>query len=186
MVKIFLIHGAFGNSKENWFPWLKDKLEAQGSKVIVPDFPTPENQTLENWKKVFQPYYKDIDQKTIFIGHSLGPLFILNILGKLNQKVKAVFFVAGFLNFLGNKTFDKINKSFVEQDFNWSKVKQNCDNFFVYYSDNDPYIPKEQADKLSKKLGIKPILIKEAGHFNESAGYTKFDRLYGDIKGVLK
>jgi predicted alpha/beta hydrolase family esterase len=50
--------------------------EKEGNKVIVPTFPTPENQTLENRMKVFKPYLKEINENTIFVGHSLGPAFI--------------------------------------------------------------------------------------------------------------
>ena len=53
MNTIFLIHGAYGNPNENWFPWLKKQLENKRNKVIIPTFPTPEGQTLENWNKIF-------------------------------------------------------------------------------------------------------------------------------------
>ena len=38
---IFIFHGTEGHSQENWFPWLKAKLEEKGCKVFVPQFPTP-------------------------------------------------------------------------------------------------------------------------------------------------
>ena len=43
------------------------------------------------------------------------------------------------------------------------------------HSDNDPYVPTSEADKLSDALGVKSELVKNAGHFNEKAGYIKFD-----------
>ena len=110
MTKIFLIHGAFGNPTENWFPWLKQKLENFNHEVIMPQFPTPENQSLENWKKVFSEYKNKIDEDTIFIGHSLAPAFLLSVLEQINLKIKGVFFISGFLKSLGNETFDSINK----------------------------------------------------------------------------
>ena len=128
---IFIIHGAYGNPEENWFPWLKKELENLNIKVFVPSFPTPENQTLENWLKVFEDYKEYVDENTIFIAHSLGVPFVLRLLETLELKnpVKACFFVAGFSSFLG-KHFDELNRSFIEKSFDWKKIRKNCKSFF--------------------------------------------------------
>jgi len=186
MAKFFIIHRSYGNSKENWFPWLKKELEKKGNTVFVPDFPTPENQSLDSWMKVFEKYKKEIDENTVFIGHSLAPAFILSILEKTNTKIRACFFVSGFLNLLGNETFDKINKSFVDKKFNWKKIKQNCDRFYIIQSDNDPYVPMKEAVNLAEKLGTTVILIEKAGHFNENSGFKKFDFLLNLINSEIK
>ena len=57
MKNIFIIHGAYGNPEENWIPWLKTELERLGCNVSAPRFPTPENQSLENWTKIFNKYW---------------------------------------------------------------------------------------------------------------------------------
>ena len=180
-----MIHGAFGNPTENWFPWLKQKLEELNHEVIIPQFPTPENQSLDNWNKVFDEYKNKIDENSIFVGHSLAPAFILSILEHVNMPIKGSFFISGFLKLLGNETFDSINKTFVEKQFDWSKIKQNCEQFFIYHSDNDPYVPAECAHELANKLDVEARIIKNAGHFNESAGYIKFEKLFDDIKPLL-
>ena len=180
----FIIHGSFGSPEENWFPWLKGELEKLGVKVFVPRFPTPEGQSPKAWMNVFEEFKASVDGETIFAGHSLGPAFILNILEKLGRPVKACFFVAGFLGKLGNPEFDKINKSFTEREFDWKKIKKNGGKFFVFYSDNDPYVPKEKALELAGHLGVKPVLVKNAGHFNEKAGYKKFQLLFEQMKRI--
>ncbi len=180
-MKFFIIHGAYGSPEENWFPWLKKKLEEQGHEVIVPTFPTPKNQKLDTWMNTFEPYINQVDQNTVFIGHSLGPAFILSILGKINVPVRACFFVSGFIGLLGNNTFDDINKTFVTKEFDWNEIKQNCKQFYMYHSDNDPYVPVDNGEHLAKKLGVKIKLVKGAGHFNEKTGYTKFENLLSDI-----
>ena len=86
-VKVFIIHGAYGNPNENWFPWLKNKLEKLGIKVFVPRFPTPEGQNLNNWLRTFKEYISHVDEKTIFVGHSLGTAFIMNIIETLEQPI---------------------------------------------------------------------------------------------------
>jgi len=185
MTKIFLIHGAFGNPEENWFPWLKKELEKQNHKIIAPTFPTPNNQTLENWTKIFKKYESEITEDTIFIGHSLAPAFLLSELENLNIKIKAAFFISGFLKLLDNETFDSINKTFVEKTFKWDLIKQNCNKFFIYHSNNDPYVPLSCAKELGIKLDTEITIIKNAGHFNESAGYLKFEELLKDIKSII-
>jgi len=188
MTKYFIIHGSYGNPKENWFPWLRKELE-KGKKntVFVPKFPTPENQSLDNWMKTFdESYLSKVDEDTIFIGHSLGPAFILSVLEKidLSKPIRACFFVSGFLGLLGNKEFDDVNKTFTDKKFDWNKIKKNCEKFYVFHSDNDPYVSLEKAKELAKKLNTKIILVKNAGHFNKSSGYIKFELLLEKIKEI--
>ena len=185
MTNVFIVHGAYGNPEENWFPWLKSELEKLGCRVFVPKFPTPKNQSLENWLKVFDDYKQYLNENSIVVGHSLGPAFLLNVLEKLDKPIKAAFFVSGFTGLLGNSEFDRINKSFVDKPFDWQKIKRNCPKFFVFHSDNDPYVPLEKAEEFAKNLGVNVILVKNAGHFNEKAGYTKFELLLEKIKNEL-
>ncbi len=182
---VIIFHGAFGHPKENWLPWLKSKLEKLGCEVYIPKFPTPKNQNLKNWLKVFRNYQQYLNKNSILIGHSLGVAFILNILERLNYPVKASFLVAGFIGLLNNPVFDKINKTITNRQFKWQKIKQNCKKFYIYTSDNDPYIPIEKGKEISKNLKVKPKTIKGAGHFNKAAGYDKFELLLKDIKNLF-
>jgi len=177
MTNIFIIHGAYGHPGENWFPWLKAELEKKGCKVFIPKFPTPENQTLEQWLKVFEVYKNHVNKDTIFIGHSLGVPFILNLLEKF--PAKASFLVAGFCTLPENQ-FKEGVRTFVK-DFNYSKIKQNCKRFSVYHSDNDPYLSLNLGEELAEKLDVDLFLIKKAGHFNQKTGYTQFPLL---LKGI--
>ena len=98
-----------------------------------------------------------MNENSIVVGYSLGSAFLLNILENLD----------------------------VDKSFDWQKIKQNCPKFFVFHSDNDPYVPLEKAERLAKNLGVNVILVKNAGHFNEKAGYTKFELLLEKIKKEL-
>ena len=181
MSSIIIIHGSYGGPNENQFPWLKEKLKKLNYNVLVPKFPTPKNQNLDSWLEIFKEYKKYLDENTIFIGHSLGPAFLLNVLEKLDKPIRAAFFISGFTGLLNNAIFDKINKTFTDKQFNWDKIKNNCKKFYVFHSDNDPYVPFEKAEDLAKNLGVNAILVKNAGHFNESSGYKKFEILLNEI-----
>ena len=185
MTKIFIIHGAYGNPDENWFPWLRKELEKLGNTVFVPKFPTPEHQTLENWKKTFEIYKYQIDQDTVFVAHSLGPAFVLSILESINIQIKACFFVSGFIDYLDNEKFDEINKTFIKKEFDWETINKNCKQFFIFHSDNDPYVSLERSHELAEKLNTEITIINNAGHFNEKSGYTEFELLLEEIKKCL-
>lgn len=185
MANIFLIHGSFGHPNENWFPWLKGGLEKLGCRVFAPQFPTPPAQSLENWLKTFEDYRQYLNKDTIFIGHSLGPAFILSILEKIDQPAKAGFFVSGFLGKINNPLYDRVNETFMKK-FDWQKIKQNCGKFYLFHSDNDPYVPLRKAKELAKNLGVEINLIKGGGHLNEKAGYLKFELLLEEVKKELQ
>lgn len=176
-----IIHGTGGNPQENWFPWLKKKLEEKGQTVHVPQFPMPGKMNLESWMEVFDEYRKYLDEDSILIGHSIGPAFILNVLETLETPIKAAYLVAGFTGLLNNSVFDPDIKTISDRDFNWEKIKANCKHFYVYVSDNDPYVSLEQGIGLAKNLGVKPIILHGAGHVSESSGFTKFEELLEDM-----
>ncbi len=179
---VFIIHGTMGNPKENWFPWLSKELEKLGCKVFVPKFPTPDNQNLKSWIGTFKKYETEINETTIFIGHSLGSAFILNLLERINNPIKAAFLISGFIGLLAKKEFDELNKTFTDKDFNWKNIKMNCKKFYVINSDNDPYVPLKKGRELTKSLDTELIIIKNAGHINKESGYEKFDFLLNKIK----
>lgn len=76
-MNVFIIHGSWGNPKENWFPWLKSELEKLGHKVFVPKFPTPIGQKLDAWLNIFKDYDNGLDRNSIMIGHSMGCALIM-------------------------------------------------------------------------------------------------------------
>ena len=184
MKTAFIIHGSYGNNQENWIPWLKLELEKLNYSVFAPNFPTPEDQNLENWLSIFEEYKRYINEDSIMIGHSLGVAFILNILESLDCKVKACFFISGFISLLDNPEFDEINETFIDKKFKFEKIKNNCKKFFIYHSDNDPYVSIDNAKILAKNLNEEIILVKNAGHFNIKSGYDKFELLLNNIKSL--
>lgn len=164
---------------------MKVELEKLGCKVSVPIFPTPENQSLKSWLNVFEDYKQYLNENSIVVGHSLGPAFLLSVLERLDKPIKAAFFVSGFLGFLNNPEFDKLNKTFVDKTFDWSKIKKNCKKFYVINSDNDPYVLLKKGRNLAKNIGTELIILKNAGHINQESGYTRFDFLLEMIKKEL-
>ncbi len=178
-MNFFIIHGAGGEPDGNWFPWLKQKLEEQGHDVFVPDFPGIENQSLESWMSAFEKHRNEVSEDTVFVAHSVGPAFVLNLLEQ-GVEAEACFFVSGFTGLLGNK-FDESNKTITDRDFSFEEIGKNCDYFKLYYSPDDPYVALEKAESLAENLNAELEIIENGGHLNGPSGYTEFPKLLEDI-----
>lgn len=192
MYNAFLIHGTGSTSKSNWFPWLKKELERIGIGTVAPDFPigkgegkesegTPEKaQSLPNWLAAFKKYEGKINDRTLLVGHSLGPAFILTLLERVKVRVPAAFLVAPFAESLGIPKFDRPNDTFVSKSFDWARITKNCAEFFVYASDNDPYVPFAKSRLVSDNLNATLRVVHGAGHFNSES----MEPVLNDIRAV--
>ncbi len=183
---IFIFHGTEGYPEENWFPWLQKKLEEKGCKVIVPQFPTPPvvSAKISEWFDVLKGYEKDINEETIIIGHSLGGIFALRILEKIEHPIKASFLIGTPIGVKPILFYDR-DSSFSGFDFNWESIKNKAKHFNIFYSDNDPFVSLGNGKELAQKLGIELTLIPNAGHFNKKAGYLNFPELLEKIETIL-
>lgn len=183
---VFIFHGTEGYPEENWFPWLKEKLEAKGHKVFVPQFPSPPGlpAKIAEWFDVLKYYESEIDKDTILIGHSLGGIFTLRVLEKIEHPIKAAFFVGTPIGIRPILNYDRDN-AFSGFTFDWPVIKKNAKDFVVYQSDNDPYVSLGNGEQLAKELGVELTFIPNAGHFNVKAGYTNFPDLLKKVERVL-
>lgn len=186
MNNIFIFHGTEGHPEENWFPWLKEKLEARGHKIFVPQFPSPPivPAKLSEWFAVLKDYEQYINEDTIIIGHSLGGVFALKVLENLKQPIKAACFVGTPIGVRPISNYDRVN-GFAGYSFDWSAIKTNSKNFIVFQSDDDPYVSLDNGKELAKNLGVELSFVPNAGHFNRRAGYIKFDELLKELELLL-
>ncbi|MDP9249430.1 MAG: alpha/beta hydrolase [bacterium] len=182
----FIFHGTEGYPEENWFPWLKDKLEQKGYKVFVPQFPSPPvvPAKISEWFEVIKKYEQDIDENTVIIGHSLGGIFTLRVLEKLNHPIKGAFLVGTPIGVQPILNYDR-DSAFSGFDFDWSNIKTKAKNFTVFQSDNDPYVGLVNGEELAKNLGVELTFVANAGHFNKRAGYTSFQNLLSEIEKII-
>jgi predicted alpha/beta hydrolase family esterase len=186
MTNVFIFHGTEGYPEENWFPWLKAQLETKGIEVIVPQFPSPPvvASKISEWFGVLDQYKGQIGEETILIGHSLGGVFTLRVLEKLETPVKAAFLTGTPIGVRPILNYDR-DGGFSGFDFNWPLIKQNAKHFVVFQSDDDPYVSLGNGKELAKNLGVELSFIPNAGHFNKKAGYTKFPQLLEKLEPLL-
>lgn len=170
---IIILHGTEGSPTGNWFQSLKKYLDARGYNVYVPLLPTPDNQSVTNWHAALAAAVPVIKPDTTLVGHSCGTTFMLHVLEKLNHPIEKSIFVSGFIDNLENEEFDTLNKTFVEHDFNWDKIKQNAGEIHILHGDNDPYVSLPLARRLAEHLGTEITVIKNGGHLNAEFGFTE-------------
>lgn len=175
---VFIFHGTEGHPGENWFPWLKQELEKRNCNVFVPQFPSPPvvAAKISEWFGVLKNYGQYINGNTVLIGHSLGGKFALRVLETLEHPIKAAFFVGTPIGVPPVANNERDN-AFTANDFDWDSIKKKARHFVVFQSDDDPYVGLENGKELAEYLGVGLSFVPGAGHFNKSAGYTKFEAL---------
>lgn len=181
---VFIIHGTGGHPKENWFPWLKEQLEPIGCRVIIPQFPTPENQSPETWFRVMDNYKADYTPETILVAHSLGSAFALRILEKYPVKIRAAILVAAPIGVRPIKNWDG-DQPFIGKPFDWDTIRSRAERFVVFHSEDDPMVGVGNGIELADRLGAEFVRLPNAGHFNAKAGFTKFEMLLERIKRIF-
>lgn len=179
MKNALILHGTLGNSKENWFPWLKKQLEKKGYLVWLPDLP---DANVPNLRKYFQFVFSNpewrYDSESIIIGHSSGSVAALGILNELpsDTVIDTCVLVAVFeKNSPGGKW--EPNKELFDYKFDLNKIKTKARRFVFIISDNDPYCPVDYVKKLSGTLKGELIITHGDGHFSVSSGGEKFKQL---------
>ncbi len=183
-MNVFLVHGTFGKPFENWFPWLERELDKEGIGCIIPSFPTPQHQTYPDCERLMD-YYCDmgiVNNETVLIGHSCGSIFLVHYLLVHGINVKGLICVSGYNNFVsGNNLMDGLNSSFYinKQDIN---ITKSAKEVLAFYGDDDPNIPQNYLEEFASAIGGQAICVKNAGHFNASAGYLQFDDVLNTIK----
>lgn len=51
-MKVIIFYGTDCDGKTAWIPWLKEQLTNQGIECVIPNLPTPENQTYASWAEI--------------------------------------------------------------------------------------------------------------------------------------
>lgn len=175
--RVFLIHAWGGKPGDVWFPWLKRELEKRGFIVIAPEMPDTETPKIENWVPYLAKLVGEPDEDTYFLGHSIGCQTIARYLAGLPEEKKAggVVFVAGFAEYVTGLTEEEqvIMDSWTRTPIDWSKVRNHAKKFVAIHSDNDPYVPLDNAKFFKEKLGAEVSVEQGKGHFDEESGVTE-------------
>ncbi len=82
--------------------------------------------------------------------------------------------MSGFNQYLGlDEDFDEVNCTMYTNRL--GEFKNYANTRICIYSKNDPYVKLQALQDFAKAIDAKEIVYDKAGHFNASAGYTKFE-----------
>jgi len=172
--RVFIIHGWDGYPEEGWFPWLKKELESKGFQVHVPQLPEAGTPRINNWVPKLAEVVGVADENTYFVGHSMGCQTIVRYLETLPEgaKVGGAVFVAGFFKSLTlEKDEEKdIADEWLKASLDFEKVKSHLPRSVAIFSDNDPWVPRENQEDFKEKLGSEIIIEHDKKHFSGSDG----------------
>lgn len=165
--RAIIVHCWSGYPDYCWYPSVKDSLERVGFSVTVPVMPDTDAPRLSEWLPKLKEVVGAPDEKTYLIGHSAGCITIMRYLESLpeNYKLAGVVFVAGFTHDLG---FEEL-KNFFKTPIDFDKIKSRAKHFVAIASNDDPFVPVDQAEVLKEKLGAEVIMIDNAKHFSGAA-----------------
>jgi len=190
MKNLLILHGSYGNPDKNWYKYLGEKAKKTGYIVHIPQLQSIDKLDLEKtYKFILEKGY--INSDTTIVGHSSGATYILGILQRLPKQliIKKAILVAGFVDAnLTKKLFKEVPKvhyaKLFPKNWNWKKIKGNCDKFVIIYSNNDPYVQIRHAKTLHQKLSGKLVTVFNGSHFSVNTGGDRFKEFSQIIKYI--
>ncbi len=165
MKQAVILHGTDATPQDNWFPWLKVKLEAAGYNVWVPQLPDCDKPNRDTYADFLFGSGHDFTGN-IVIGHSSGAVEVLNLLmdGRC-PKIKLGVVVGAWAGGLpkGWTETDTFAHLFPRHGFKFRRIRSKADKLAFLHGSDDPYCPVEQAVTLATKLKA-PLMIVPNGH----------------------
>lgn len=180
MKKAVILHGTLGSPEGNWLPWLEHQLYDRGFEVWAPALPGAEHPSLAEWLEFVRenrPF--SLDGETVVIGHSSGAILALLLSQELvPASLKATVAVSVFHD---NSLNWAANDRLFDVDFNWHSIKAHAGRILFVHSDNDQYVPLDQAQYVANNCQAELLVVPGGGHFNTEtdAKYTEFPELLG-------
>ncbi|EPQ7202155.1 RBBP9/YdeN family alpha/beta hydrolase [Providencia stuartii] len=180
--KFVIVHGYTASPEKNWFPWLKAELASLGALVYVPEMPEPLSPEPLKWQQHLKNLAIEIDENTLFIGHSLGCVTVLRFLEQQvakGNKVGGYILVAGFDQ--EQRTLPELKPHTLSR-LDYPYLIDIADKRISIISTNDWVVSPQSSQTLAKALQTEVIIEEEAGHFLDREGYTEFPTLLHSIK----
>ena len=179
MKNYLVVHGSFGSPFGNWFSWFYKMVSQNDNQVLVPQFPVGvDYQNYNNWSSLLDNY-RDlglINEGTVFIGHSIGAIFIVRYIIERNINAAKLILTAGFNNYVGvGGDYDKVNESFFIADI--SPIRGLVKEIICIRSNNDPYVSQEALTNFAQEIATKEVVIENGGHLNSESGYESFEKI---------
>jgi predicted alpha/beta hydrolase family esterase len=151
--------------RKDWKNGLEKEL-GNGFEVLLPSMPNKANARYEEWKIWFERMMPFLDDRVIFVGHSLGGTFLAKYFSEniFPKKIKAVLLVAA--------PFDEESGREALVGFSlplsMEKFIAQAGEIYLFYSRDDPVVSFGELNKYRKVLlNAKTLVFKDKQHFNQ-------------------
>ncbi len=185
MKKAVILHGTHGNPDNNWFPWLKAKLEQNGYEVWIPQLPDCDKPNRNTYGDFLFSCGWDFTDN-IVVGHSSGAVEVLNLLmddrcPHVRQAVMLGVWSGGLpQGFSDPSTFANL---FPPDGFDFQRIRDRASSLAFLHGSDDPYCPLEQAEYVSQQLGAPLGVVRGGGHLG--AQFTELPELWKILEKSL-
>jgi hypothetical protein len=117
-----------------------------------------------------------INEDTLIVGHSSGSILALVL---AQQNFEPIGGIIGVSVFHDNSLEWEPNNKLFDVAFEWDAIRANAEKLLFIHSDNDPYVPLDQAQFVADNCHAELRMIPGQGHFNleQSSDYKAFPKL---------
>lgn len=178
MARILIHHGWKNHRPEgHWHRIAATELRRAGHVVSYPQFPNPDEPTIEAWQQLLLAELEHLDEvgpaagELIVIAHSLGCINWIQAAasGALSKPVDRVLLVApADPALLGPVPGANV-------DVKDTKVRDallaSAGSVTIVASDGDPWTPQGIRATFGEPLGLEPVVIPGAGHLSLADGW---------------
>eukprot|EP00658_Telonema_sp_P-2_P063092 TRINITY_DN5178_c0_g2_i1.p1 TRINITY_DN5178_c0_g2~~TRINITY_DN5178_c0_g2_i1.p1 ORF type:complete len:383 (-),score=88.89 TRINITY_DN5178_c0_g2_i1:171-1319(-) len=175
--RIVVAHGYTAYPEKHWFPWLKSTMEQHGIEVVIPQLPNADKPVKSEWVAALAEALGPPDERTLLIGHSLGCVTALHLLGGMagDWRLAGLVLVAGFHEPLENlPELDEFTAGF---NVDPGTLVERIRFRLAVYSDNDARVAQDKSIRMAEWLGAEQELVPGVGHFCQANGLTEFPQL---------
>lgn len=179
---IFIPGNGGGSTKDNWFPSVQKELEAFGIDVIAEEFPDNDLARASSWLPFLLNDLK-ADEDTILVGHSSGAIAAMRYAEQFT--ILGSVLVGAYHTHLGMEK-EKLSGYF-DTPWKWENIRKNQSWTILFASQDDPWIPIQEARHLHEQLNCEYHEYTNEGHFGGDYEKLTFPELsYSIIRNVKK
>jgi uncharacterized protein len=185
MKKVFIVHGYHATPEDHWFQWLKLQIITTGHACEMVCLDQTEQPQYEIWKQNLLQQIKSFNKDIIIVAHSLGCVAVLDFLSHelRGRKLGALFLVAGFNKNL--VALPELNLFLSKVCIDDALLRLNILHRFIFFSNNDPFVPAPLSIQLGHLLNTQMIEVKGAGHFMAVDGFNTLTVLWEKLAILL-
>lgn len=185
MKNVMLIHGFNGIPKI--YDYFKEVLSEKGYNVIIPEFPTRTDITIDGFFQVFDKYKNYFNDELIVIAHSIGNAMFVKYISKNNLNVRLYISLAGFGEPFITEGREDLNNAIAPTEIS-NNEKEKFINLvkerWSIYSNDDHIVPYSILEEFPKMINSHPMLIKGIGHMGKKSGLETLPQVIEIIDNI--